>query len=201
MHVRVPLVLALLAGPVATPAAPAEPGAGARPASATAPRGGALAVGGFVGYETDDLSGLSLRLDGELPFTALAPQLDLSLVGSIGFSRLTDEQGVLDFSANILKVVPAARFSFAVQPKLTLFADGGLGLYYSSWTIENTRFGGQTDDGELGIVMRLGAGAWYAVNPNARVGAMIELDPYFGDVILEADQTTFLIQVGAMFTL
>jgi opacity protein-like surface antigen len=193
--------LAALLVPAAALAAPAK----ARPARAAAaePASGmqGLSVGGFIGYETDDLSGLSLRLDGELPFRALSPQVNLSWVGSLGYSRLSDDLGGgFDFVANVVKVIPAARFTFAVNPQLSIFGDAGLGFYYASWELDvPSFFGGSTtvDDSEFSLLMRIGAGAWYQMNEKTRIGAMLEFDPFFGDF----DQTTFIIQAGAMFTL
>jgi opacity protein-like surface antigen len=193
------VVLAALLVPAAATAAPAR----AKPAATASSGAGlqGLSVGGFIGYETDDLSGLSLRLDGELPFRALSPQVKLSWVGSLGYSRLSDDLGGgFDFVANVIKIIPAARFSFPINPQLTLFADGGLGLYYASWELDVPDFfGGRStvDDSEVSLLMRIGGGAWYEVNPQTRIGAMLELDPYFGDF----DQTTFIIQAGAMFKL
>jgi opacity protein-like surface antigen len=189
-------MLAALLVPAAATAAPARARAASRPAQ---PLQG-LSVGGFVGYETDDVSGLSLRLDGELPFRALSPQVNLSWVGSLGYSRLGDDLGSgVDFVANVLKFIPAARFTFPLNPQFSLFGDAGLGLYYASWEVDYPpgfeAF--EFDDSEVSLIMRLGAGAWYHVNDQTRIGAMLEFDPYFGDF----DQTTFLLQVGAMFRL
>jgi opacity protein-like surface antigen len=196
------VVAALLVPAVAT-AAPAKPAA--RPAARSSSGGSqlqGLSIGGFVGFETDDLSGLSLRVDGELPLTALAPQVNLSGVGSIGYSRLTDDLGFgLNATANILKFIPAARFTFPLNPQFSLFGDAGLGLYYASTTVEfvNPITGGKAsvDDSEFSLMMRIGGGAWYQVNEQTRIGAMVEFNPYFGDF----DQNTFLIEVGAMFRL
>ncbi len=100
MKLRSLLALALFA-PAAVLAAPAAKAPAAKTAAAPAKSAAApassspmqgLEVGGFVGYETDDVSGLSLRLDAELPFRDLSPQVKLSFVGSIGYSRLTDSQ-------------------------------------------------------------------------------------------------------------
>jgi hypothetical protein len=166
-----------------------------------------LSIGGFIGYETDDVSGLMLRADAELPFRALSPAVNLSWVGSLGYSRLSDDLGNdLDFTVNLIKIIPAARFSFPISPEFTLFADGGLGLYYASWTIDTFDFNpnppfnlirSEFDDSEFSLMMRFGGGGFFQVNETTRIGAMLELDPLFGDF----DQTLFSIQVGAMFQL
>ena len=122
-----------------------------------------LQVGGFIGYETDDLSGLSLRLDGEIPFRDLSPQIKLSWVGSLGFSHLTDSTFGFDRTANVFKIVPAARFTMPLNPQFSLFGDVGLGLAYVSGTISSPFFPDVTDS-TLNLMMRLGVGAWYHVN-------------------------------------
>lgn len=181
----------------AKPAAPAK--SAAAPASSSSPVQG-LEVGGFLGYETDDVSGVSLRLDGELPFQDLSPQVKLSWVGSLGYSRLSEDVPFGDFTVNLVKIVPAARFTLPLNPQFSVFGDAGLGLYYASWEIDqNIPFFGNTkfSDSEFSIMMRIGAGAWYHVNQQLKVGAMLEFDPMFGDF----DQSTFLVQAGAMFRL
>ena len=179
------------------PAAPAK--TAATPTSSGSPIQG-LEVGGFLGYETDDVSGFSLRVDGEIPFQDLSPQVKLSWVGSLGYSRLTEDVPFGSFTVNLVKIVPAARFTLPLNPQFSVFGDAGLGLYYGSWKIEtNIPFFGSTSisDSEFSIMMRIGAGAWYHVNEQLKLGAMLEFDPMFGDF----DQNTFLVQAGAMFRL
>ena len=103
-------------------------------------------------------------------------------------------------TANILKIIPAARFTIPLNEQFSVFADAGLGLYYASTKIESDIpfFGSQSiSDSEFSIMARIGAGAWYQLNPQLKLGASLELDPYFGDF----DQSTFIIQAGAMFRL
>jgi hypothetical protein len=51
----------------------------------------ALRVGGLVGFDlTDGESGLGLRVDGELPIQTIGPRIDLSAVGSLGFTRFSN---------------------------------------------------------------------------------------------------------------
>jgi opacity protein-like surface antigen len=188
--------------------APAKPAAVSSSTGSDALQG--LQVGGFIGYETDDLSGLSLRLDGEIPFRDLSPQVKLSFVGSLGYSRLSWEPiPGWDFTANVMKIVPAARFTLPLNPQFEVFGDAGLGLAYVSAKVEFSEPGFGTfsaSDSSLNIMMRLAAGAFYLVNPQLKLGAMIELDPVFGDYGyagngVGASQNTFLFQVGGMFKL
>lgn len=192
--------------------------AGAKPASTAKPAASStsatpmtgLEVGGFIGYETDDLSGLSLRLDGELPFRDLTPELKLSLVGSFGYSHLTwDPLPDVKFTADVFKLIPAARFTLPVAPQLSVFGDAGLGLAYIRAKVEfpsSPFFPGSVSDSSINLMMRLGVGAFYQVNPQLRLGAMLEFDPVFGDYGYAGNgvggtQSTFLVQVGAMFKL
>jgi opacity protein-like surface antigen len=192
------VVLAALLVPAAATAAPAK----AKPAASSSGAGlQGLSVGGFIGWETDDVGGLALRADGELPFRALSPQINLSWVGSIGFSHLTDDMGFADLTANVLKIVPAARFTFPINPQLSLFGDAGLGLAYVSAKVESPFFP-SVDDSTINLMMRIGVGAWYHVNEKTRIGAMLE---FFGDFGFSgagaSSQTTFNILGGAMFKL
>lgn len=193
-------VVAALLVPALASAAPAK----AAPASSgsTASGGGlsiqGLSVGGFVGYTTDDLSGFALRADAELPFRKLTPQLNLSWVGSVGYSRMTDSAFGIDVTGNVLTIVPAARFTFPVNPQISLFGDAGLGLYYASLKTEMDIpfFGRQSaSDSEFSLMMRFEVGAFYQVNPKTQLGALIGIDPMFGDF----DQNPWNIMVGAMF--
>lgn len=182
----------------------------ARPAESAAPAGGlqGLQVGGWLGYETDEVGGLALRADAEMPFRDLSPQIKLSFVGSVGYSRLSWDIPFGDFTANVFKLVPAARFTLPLNPQFEVFGDVGLGLAYVSVNIEQNVPGlGRTfeaSDSTVNIMMRFGAGAFYRVNEQLKVGAMLELDPYFGDFGFNANgiggsQTTFNILGGAMF--
>jgi hypothetical protein len=199
MTLRTLLTVALVA-PAAPLAAPA-----AKPAAPIDAQGGlqGLSIGGFLGYETDTLSGVSLRADGELPSRDLSPWLRLSWVGSLGYARLSkkaDYFGVeLTTTADIVKLVPAARLTVPLHPAFSVFGDLGLGLYYAKVASETydifLRQTVPSNESRVNVLMRLGVGGWYEVNPKLRIGGMLELDPYFGAF----DQNTFLIQLGAMF--
>jgi hypothetical protein len=196
MRVRSLLAAALAALLSAPLAASAQARSTVRSAGPTS-----LAVGAWLGYEMGDLDGVALRLEGELPFQQLTPEIALSLVGSVGYSRLSDDGPGFDITTNLLKLVPAARFTLGVTPELSLFGDAGLGLYYHSTSVELDFGGGfgRIDDDEsgVGVMMRLGIGAFFQVNPQLRLGGALVLDPMFGDY----DDSTFTIQVGLSYQL
>lgn len=215
MKLRSLIAVSLLVPAVAL-AAPSGSGSKSRPApvkpSAVSSTTGSgqlqgLQVGGFVGYETDDASGLGLRLDGEIPFRDLSPQVKLSFVGSLGYSRLGWDFPFTDVTVNVVKIVPAARFTLPLNPQFEVFGDAGLGLAYVSVNVEQNipGFGNYSvSDSTINLMMRLGAGAWFKANEQLKVGAMLELDPFFGDFGFNANgiggsQNTFSLLVGAMF--
>lgn len=206
MLVRTPVALALavlLAAPTSA-AAQAKRGAPAgatQPAAATGttPAGG-LSVGGFIGFESGDLTGFALRLDGEMPLQMVSPQVALSLVGSAGYTHFSKDIAFGDITFNIVKLVPAARFTLAINPQVDLYGDGGLGLYYYSFHTSQSIpvLGTFRDSGSgLGLMMRLAVGAFYKVNPKLRLGAEFGVLPYFNKV----DTTDVTLMVGAMFAL
>jgi hypothetical protein len=193
-------VAALLAGPAHAQTKKTTTTKAAAPAASTAPAKQFL-LGGWIGYEMGDLDGLQLRVDGEMPFMKLAPKVELSFVGSVGYSYLAADEGFagveVDLSAHVLKFVPAARFTFPVAPQFKLFADAGLGLYYASWSADSNVSFYEYDDSTLGFMLRLGGGGMFQVNPAVSLGASFMIDPMFGDY----DDTTFTILAGAMFRL
>lgn len=205
------------AAPAAKPApakpAPPRPVAAkpvaAKPATARGPE-----VGGFVGYETADFAGPSLRLDGELPVRDLPRQVRLSLVGSAGYSRLSWDAGFgVKGTANVFKLVPAARFTLPLAPRLSVFADAGLGLAHVRTRIDfppATNALGYPDvsDSTTNLMLRLGVGAWYQLTDRVKAGALLELDPILGAfgfrssaLLSSGSQTTFLVQAGLMVRL
>lgn len=190
MHVRALLAAGAVAL-VAAPSASAQTKAASTPQPAAArPLTGAA----WLGYEMGDLDGLQLRVDAELPLQKLSPQVDLSFVGALGYSRLGDSASGLDVTANVLKIVPAARFTLTVDPQLSVFGDAGLGLYYSSVSYDPQVL---DDDSTFNLMLRFAAGGLYTVNPRAKVGVQLVLDPMLGDY----DDTTFTLLAGVTYRL
>lgn len=151
-------------------------------------------------------SGLALRGDVEFMPTRIAPNANLSLVLSLGYTHFGDSywyaNGVWqDWNWNIFKLLPAARISFDVAPRFGFYGDLGLGLYVGSFSWERDyRYDGYLEDystTELGLAMRFAGGAKFAVTPGFELGAEIGVNPYFGDV----DDTTLSAMLLAAFRL
>jgi hypothetical protein len=166
---------------------------------AAAPVGSGITWSALVGMEDGDWpAGIALRVDGVMPFTMLSPKVKLSWVGSVGFTRFSDSYtvvgvGDVDASANILKLVPAARFTLPIAPKFDLYGDAGLGLYMAFLSASTPI--GDEDSTEFGFLMRFAVGGMYSVSPTFRLGAEVGLNPYFGEV----DDSTFSLLASAQF--
>ncbi|HSN92555.1 MAG TPA: outer membrane beta-barrel protein [Anaeromyxobacteraceae bacterium] len=150
-------------------------------------------------------TGLALRLDGTFSSMPLSPRIRLSWIGSLGFTRFSDSYTdpffaeTVETSANVLKIVPAARFSIPLSPAFELYGDAGLGLFIDFWSYSETGIGGTFEDSgtEIGLMMRFAVGGTFAVSPGFRLGAELGLNPYFGDV----DDETLSAMVVAHFRL
>ena len=202
MNVRSFVAAALLA-PAITLAAPKPSSSQPAPASQSGVPG--LELGGFIGYETDDFSGLALRFDAEMPIQQLNPQVKLSVVGSIGYSYLTWDTYGVTVKSNLFKIVPAARFTIPVAPQVDVFGDVGLGLAHASVSVDVPPYG-TFSDSSTNLMMRFGVGGWFHVNPKLKLGAMFDLDPIFGDYATSnggysKSETFWSILFGAMFQL
>jgi hypothetical protein len=156
-----------------------------------------LSVGGLVGLEfANGETGFSLRADGEWPFRMLSDTLTLSGVGSLGWTNFGDEEGGFEISTNVFKLVPAARFTFAVAPQFSVYGDAGLGLYLARSSLDVPGAGDVSDSG-FGVTMRIAGGGFYQAAPRLRIGAELGVNPFFGDL----SDTLISIMVGVMYQL
>jgi opacity protein-like surface antigen len=153
-------------------------------------------------------SGLALRGDVEFMPSRIAPNANLALVVSLGFTHFGDSFYFRDgfgdvreqWSWNLFKLVPAARLSFDVAPRFGLYGDAGLGLYVGTFSHEfDYRYAGYADDysdSEIGLAMRLAGGARFAVTPSFELGAELGVNPYFAG---DYDDTTLSAMLLASF--
>lgn len=176
-------------------ALPVLASAQSRTAPRAAPAGSGLGMGVLLGMEAfDGNTGFALRADGVMDSKWIAPKVLLSGVMSVGYTRFSDGysnyyaggQVDYDWSENIIKFVPAARFTFDVAPQFGLYADAGIGLYFATYsqTQRSNMYGVPNqdyDNSAFGVAMRLGGGAFFKVSDGVRLGGEIALNPYFGD--------------------
>jgi opacity protein-like surface antigen len=173
----------------------------APPAASRGPGGTQLGL--LVGFEDGSGdTGLALRVDGEWYWQALAPQVRLSFVGSVGYSRWTYNAGFFNApnsTLGIFKVTPALRFSFGNSPVIRPYGDAGIGLHYATFTLKERDFGtGQVftvSDSDVSVHLRFAGGILFNVSPGLSLGGEIDFTPYFGDV----DDTTFALLFALQF--
>jgi hypothetical protein len=157
---------------------------------------GALHLGLLIGPEfASGDTGIALRGDISTALTHLAPNLRLDGVLSLGYTHFSFGPRDFDATANIVRLVPAARFLIPVAPAVTLYGDAGLGLYFGSLSFGN-RFN-RSSDNLVGLNMRFAGGALFDVSPTVRLGAELGVNPYFGDF----DDTTTTLMFAAQFRL
>ncbi len=207
MSIRTAFAVAL-AALVAFPAAAAtRTRRGTAPSTATAapaqtttteasPVSRSLWVGATVGLEVNERwSGFALSMDAELVLGRLTPKLSLSGIGAFAWSRLSRDAVGIESSWNLLEATPGARLTLAAAPKLGVYGEAGVGLFFGrfaySWSFPTP---GETGRNELGPSMRFGAGGLYDLNSRMRLEAGISVGRYFGDV----HATTWILSVGGM---
>lgn len=199
-------LLAALAVLAATLAAPPALAQGRMPMNAAV----------LLGFEDGDgPAGLALRGDIELVQKPISPGVGLSLVGSLGYSRFSDDGGVYDAyygfddrweaSLNLIKLVPAARLTFGRSQAVRPYVDAGIGLYYASWNLSESVYVGypynqyvqqEYSDSETSILLRLGAGVTFQLSPGFSLAGEIGITPYLGDY---PDDTMLSLMIGAQF--
>ena len=172
-----------------------------------------MSAGLLIGME--DFSGdtgLALRADGVFGVKYLAPRVLFSGIVSLGYTNWGTSSGSIDpftgsgitasSSLNMLKIIPAARFTFDIAPQFDLYADAGLGFYYAHAALKTTTTTAglpntvvEASASDTGVLMRFAGGATFALTPSFRLGAEAGFNPYFGDI----DQTSFTLMALAQF--
>ncbi len=201
MHIRarsLTLIAAALLAPAAGRAAPGAATAG------TGRTEGAV----LIGFETSNGdSGVALRLDGVWHQTPLSPQVGLALVGSVGYSRWSEQQTDffynerLDSTLDIFRIIPAARFTFGTSAQFRPYLDAGIGLYHYSvrFTVKDLASGLTVDrytQSETGLALRLAGGVAVRLSETFSLGGEIDFQDGSGNV----DSSTSVL-FGATFRL
>ncbi|WP_242341114.1 hypothetical protein [Anaeromyxobacter sp. SG66] len=154
----------------------------------------ATLLGAEFGIGDASYSALKLRVDAERTVRALSPRAALGWVISAGVLHASDSQDVpvpmmgtvaMEWGANLFEVVPAARVTYALGPKLWIHGDAGLGVAYTaaSGSVDVPGIGHvEPVSGGVAGVARLAGGLAFTPTPNVRVGAqLVGFDVRFGD--------------------
>ena len=203
----------ILLAAVVTALLPFAASAQSRTSYASTSNSSSMSAGLLIGME--DFSGdtgLALRADGVIGVKYLAPRVLLSGIVSLGYTNWGTSSGSIDpftgngitasSSLNMLKIIPAARFTFDIAPQFDLYADAGLGFYYAHAALKTTTTTPgfpntvvEASASDTGVLMRFAGGATFALTPSFRLGAEAGFNPYFGDI----DQTSFTLMALAQF--
>lgn len=166
------------------------------PAAAPFEEKGPWRIALVVGREADsdsDLAGVRVQAELERDLVKLGARGQLSFVAAAGWWHATDEDsstytvplvGVIteeiDYTVNLYEVIPSFRASFALKPRLRLFAEVGAGGSYITSEIDATVSLGpsvvgtetQEDDSWAGV-LRLSAGGSWQLNDRFRIGVQL----------------------------
>jgi Outer membrane protein beta-barrel domain len=134
----------------------------------------------------------------------LKPGLVLQVGGTVGWTY-NGYPSPIDGSLNTFEVLPTARLRLAVQPRLFVYGDGGLGLAFvhsrstmpgfpaippfpaiPSTTVSNT---------DAALLLKLGGGIGYDIQPNLS----LTFEPAFNIYMKSGSMTQFTMLVGALY--
>jgi hypothetical protein len=135
----------------------------------------------------EDYSAVKVRIDAERPLRRVSPRTTWSFVGSFAAAHPSGDESVpvpvglftfetaeVQWDANVFELVSAMRVTHAATPKVSFFADGGLGLVYTAGrthvasSLPNMQDLALVDDGVGGLV-RLAGGLVFTPSPAVRV--------------------------------
>jgi opacity protein-like surface antigen len=203
LHASAALAAVLLAVPVAGLAQPksrataSAPKPAATPAPPPAPvqevapfdERGPWRAGVVVGFENDseaELKGPRVQVELERDLVPLGARGQLSFVAAAGwFLGLRSDSiafggftTTTDTTQHLIEVVPAFRASFALKPRLRLFAEMGVGGGWATATTDVKVSPGSlpstSTSADHGFgVLRLAAGASYQLNDRLRLGVLL----------------------------
>jgi hypothetical protein len=200
--------------PVTTPAPKPAAAAPAAPPEVAAPPIEPLVAwhaGVAVGYEKmsdPELAGLRVQLELERDLLPLGARGQLSFVAAAAWFHGTHEDSVgvtplvqtTTSTSEVVEVIPAFRASYALSPRLRLFAEVGVG---GAWIPSKVEVSGYAtpptvlEEDTFAGVLRLGAGGTWQVSDRVRIGLQIPLTRRYGEVTSQ----TFSVAATAAYEL
>jgi hypothetical protein len=149
----------------------------------------ASALGIQSGLGDADFDGVGFRLDVEHEVTRLSPETTLSFVGALSLTHASGTKDVsivvdpfagrtvvgrIEWDANVIELLPTARLTYRATPAISLIADGGVGVGYTtararpSISLAATAPADPVDGGAGGVV-RLAGGLVITASPALRI--------------------------------
>jgi hypothetical protein len=164
-------------------------------------------VGPALGFEFGmgdlDYSATKIRIEAARAVRRVSPITTLSFVGALSIAHASGKEDVpiviptipfpvvrsesLEWDANVFEAIPAARLTYVTTPKVSFFADGGLGLTYTAARVHLPPAAASMSEEEvlsdgLGAVLRLAGGVVITPSPALRIGLeIVGLHLRFGD--------------------
>ena len=201
------LVLTPLAAAAETaPARKAAPAVKQQPKAAPAPRatGGEYnplighwelegALGLAVPFESGVNTGFKLAGSGFYGLQTLSPGVLLQVGGTVGWTY-NGYGGGLDGSVNTVDLLPTARIRMAVNPKLFVYGDGGLGIGIVHAKATFPGFG-STSTTDASLLIKLGGGVGFDLKPNLTLG----VEPALNFYVKSGSITQFTLMAGLLY--
>jgi opacity protein-like surface antigen len=155
-------------------------------------------LGLAIPFESGVNTGFKLAAGAFYGLQTLKPGLVLQVGGSIGWTY-NGFASPLDGSINTIELLPTARLRMAVQPKLFVYGDGGLGLAFVHEKITIPGFfgfpGASSSATDAALLLKLGAGIGYELQPNLS----LVFEPAFNIYVKSGSMTQFTMMVGALY--
>ena len=166
-----------------------------------------------LGRESDgdaDLAGPRVGVELEKDLMTLGTRGQLSFVAPVGWFHATNPVSVTaggvtvttDTTLDLFEVIPSFRASFALVPRLRLFAEIGVGASWATTKLETSSSAPitvpTTSDSAFAGVVRFGAGASFQLNDRVRLGLEV---PTFHRRYGESTSQTFTFSALAAYAL
>jgi opacity protein-like surface antigen len=155
-------------------------------------------LGLAIPFESGVNAGFKLAAGAFYGLQTLKPGLVLQVGGSVGWTY-NGFASPLDGSINTIELLPTARLRMAVQPKLFVYGDGGLGLAFVHEKVTIPGFfgfpGASSSATDAALLIKLGAGIGYELQPNLS----LVFEPAFNIYVKSGSLTQFTMMVGALY--
>jgi opacity protein-like surface antigen len=145
----------------------------------------ATRVGILGGVEFEDDTGYGLRGDLELMPVMQIGNGNLKLLGSLAWTRFSEDEAGFDVTTNVFRFIPGIRLTFPMANTFGIYGDGGVGIYHARISQDEVVVPGfgtvGGDDDETSVLLRVAGGAYYDVSASMRVLGEVGYQPHFGD--------------------
>ncbi len=155
-------------------------------------------LGLAVPFESGVNAGFKLAGGAFYGLQTLKPGLVLQVGGTVGWTY-NGYASPIDGSLNSIDLLPTARLRLAVQPRLFVYGDGGLGLAFVHYKATISLYPGgpsfSSSGTDTALLVKLGGGVGYDIQPNLS----LTFEPAFNIYLKSGSMTQFTMLVGALY--